>query len=182
MKVQLSLFCNALREYSGRSEIIPQNWFEAFEQLRSYLLSLKKKQIVVFLDELPWMDTPKSNFLTAFSHFWNTWASTRDGLKMVVCGSSTSWMLEKIIGDKGGLYGRSSRSIYIAPFNLHEVDYFVFLPQVSMHSTYLLIKTSHTFHFSNQELTFILAFDIAHSLPPPPRIEQNKTKQLLSYI
>ena len=49
-------------------------------------------------------------------------------------------------------------------------NYFVFLPQVSMHSTYLLIKTSHTFHFSNQELTFILAFDIAHSLPPPAHI------------
>ena len=125
MKVQLSLFANALKEYSGRSQTPPKNWFEAFEQLKNYLLTLRKNRIVVFLDELPWMETPKSNFLTAFSHFWNTWASTYDGLKLVVCGSATSWMLDKVIGDKGGLYGRSSRSIYIAPFNLYEVEKFL---------------------------------------------------------
>ena len=125
MKVQLSLFANALKEYSGRTQTPPKNWFEAFEQLKKYLLTLRKKRIVVFLDELPWMETPKSNFLTAFSHFWNTWASTYDGLKLVVCGSATSWMLDKVIGDKGGLYGRSSRSIYIAPFNLYEVEKFL---------------------------------------------------------
>lgn len=125
MKVQLSLFANALKEYSGRTQTQPKNWFEAFEQLKKYLLTLRKKRIVVFLDELPWMETPKSNFLTAFSHFWNTWASTYDGLKLVVCGSATSWMFDKVIGDKGGLYGRSSRSIYIAPFNLYEVEKFL---------------------------------------------------------
>lgn len=71
------------------------------------------------------MDTPKSGFLSAFTYFWNTWGSTRDGLKLIVCGSATSWMLDKIVGDKGGLYGRSSRSIYIAPFNLSEVEQFL---------------------------------------------------------
>lgn len=125
MRVQLTLFAGALKEYSGKAEPPPKNWFEAFEQLKTYLLSLNKKQVVVFLDELPWMDTPKSNFLTAFSYFWNTWASTCDGLKLIVCGSATSWMLDKIIGDKGGLYGRSSRSIYIAPFSLYEVELFL---------------------------------------------------------
>lgn len=125
MKVQLALFAGALREYSGRQEPTAKNWFEAFNQLKAYLLTLNKKRIVVFLDELPWMDTPKSNFLQAFSYFWNTWASTCDGLKLIVCGSATSWMLDKVIGDKGGLYGRSSRSIYIAPFSLHEVELFL---------------------------------------------------------
>lgn len=125
MSVQLALFGEAMKAYSGKSEPTPKNWIEAFGQLKSYLLTLKKKQIVVFLDELPWMDTPRSNFLTAFSYFWNTWASTYDGLKLIVCGSSTSWMLDKVIGDKGGLYGRASRSVYIAPFNLHEVELFL---------------------------------------------------------
>lgn len=125
MKIQLTLFAGALRDYSGKTVPTPKNWFDAFEQLKAYLQTLNKKQIVVFLDELPWIDTPKSNFLTAFSYFWNTWASTRDGLKLVVCGSATSWMLDKIIGDKGGLYGRSSRSIYIAPFSLFEVEQFL---------------------------------------------------------
>lgn len=125
MKVQLTLFSGALREYSGLQLPIPKNWYEAFDQLKSYLQSLRKERIVVFLDELPWMDTPKSNFLSAFSYFWNTWASSVEGMKLIVCGSSTSWMLDKIIGDKGGLYGRSSRSIYVAPFNLYEVEQFL---------------------------------------------------------
>ena len=125
MKVQLTLFAGALKTYSGRHLPTPKSWFEAFEQLKEHLQTLKKERIVVFLDELPWMDTPKSNFLTAFSYFWNTWASTRDGMKLVVCGSATSWMLDKMIGDKGGLYGRSSRSVYIAPFSLYEVELFL---------------------------------------------------------
>ena len=125
MKVQLTLFANTLAEYSGAVRPLPKTWFEAFDQLKDYLSNIRKKRIVVFLDELPWMDTPKSKFLIAFSYFWNKWASTVDGLKLIVCGSATSWMLEKIIGDKGSLYGRSSRSIYIAPFNLNEVERFL---------------------------------------------------------
>lgn len=123
--VQLALFQNALQQYSGKESAVPKTWFEAFDQLKEYLSVSRKKRLVVFLDELPWMETPKSNFLKAFSFFWNTWASTRDGLKLIVCGSSTTWMLEKVIGDKGGLYGRCSRSIYLAPFDLHEVETFL---------------------------------------------------------
>ena len=124
-RMQLALFQNALTQYSGIASAPPQDWFAAFEGLKSYLSNIDKERILVFLDELPWMDAPKSNFIKAFSYFWNTWASTRDGLKLIVCGSATSWMLDKIIGDKGGLYGRSSRSIYLAPFNLNETEQFL---------------------------------------------------------
>ncbi len=122
MAVQLSLFQRELQKRSGQDLRRPANWFEAFEQLQAYLGSLRKERIVVFFDELPWMDTPKSKFLTAFSYFWNTWASTRDGLKLFICGSSTSWMMNKVIGDKGGLYNRCSRTIYLAPFTLGEME------------------------------------------------------------
>ena len=125
MKTQLTLFRDALFQYSNERRPMPKDWFEAFSQLKDYLQRTNEKRIVVFLDELPWMDTPKSNFLAAFSYFWNTWGSTRDGLKLVVCGSATSWMLDNVVGDKGGLYGRSSRSIYIAPFTLYEVEWFL---------------------------------------------------------
>jgi len=125
MKIQLALFAEALKKYSGVEQPVPKNWHEAFRQLEVYLATLRKKQIVVFLDELPWMDTPKSGFLTAFSYFWNSWASTCKGLKMIICGSATSWMLDKIIGDRGGLYGRCSRTIHVSPFSLYEVEQFL---------------------------------------------------------
>ena len=140
MKLQLQLFRAALTQYSGRKWPAAKNWFDAFAQLKEYLQVLSKKRIVVFLDELPWLDTPKSNFLAAFTYFWNTWGSTCDGLKLIVCGSATSWMLDKIIGDKGGLYGRSSRSIYIAPFNLSEVERFLKLRKGIVWNRYQILE------------------------------------------
>ena len=101
MKTQLTLFRDALFQYSNEVRPMPKDWFEAFSQLKEYLLGMKKKRIVVFLDELPWMDTPKSKFISAFSYFWNTWGSTRDGLKLVVCGSATSWLLDNVVDNKG---------------------------------------------------------------------------------
>lgn len=139
-KVQLKLFDKAIEEYSGADAISSKTWFDAFDRLKSYLVSLNKKKTVVFLDELPWMDTPKSNFLTAFSHFWNTWGSTFKGLKLIVCGSATSWMLEKVIGDKGGLYGRSSRAIYLAPFNLAETEEYLRLRKEIAWNRYQVVQ------------------------------------------
>ena len=119
---QLSLFNQELRRFSGQDYPLVKDWFSAFEQLRQYLSSLDNERIVLFFDELPWMETPKSNFIQAFSYFWNTWASTRQGLKLFVCGSSTTWMMENLIGDKGGLYGRVTHTIYLAPFTLGETE------------------------------------------------------------
>lgn len=123
--VQLAVFHDALQRYGGRDIPVFKTWFDAFDALRNYLEGLKKGRIVVFLDEIPWMDTPKSNFLPAFSNFWNTWASTYPGLKVIGCGSATTWMLDKFVGDKGGFYGRSNRSIYVSPFSLRETELFL---------------------------------------------------------
>lgn len=123
--IQLSQFQKYLERYSGQKVKRPKDWFEAFDALRDYLDSLQKEQIIVFLDEIPWMDTPKSNFLAAFSQFWNDWASMKNSLKLFVCGSATTWMLSKFIGDKGGIYGRVCRPIWLAPFSLGETELFL---------------------------------------------------------
>ena len=137
--VQLVLFAQALHEYSGMPEMNFKNWFQAFTALRDYLKGLDKERIVMFLDEIPWMDNAKSNFLAAFSQFWNSWASTRNGLKLVVCGSATTWMLDKFVGDKGGFYGRSNRSIYLAPFTLNETEAFLNTRNVML-NRYQIVK------------------------------------------
>lgn len=124
-KIQLALFSRALSPDAGEQTVRFRDWFEAFDALRRYLEKQNKDRLVVFLDELPWMDTPKSNFLAAFSYFWNTWGESKEGLKFIVCGSSTSWMVNKIIGGKGGLYGRTSRTIYLRPFSLGETEAFL---------------------------------------------------------
>ncbi len=122
---QLIQFGRALSEKTGNERPKIDDWFSAFDELRKYLLSLKKERVVVFLDELPWMDSAKSNFLSAFSYFWNMWPSSETLLKLYVCGSATTWMINKLIGDKGGLYGRVTCSIYLKPFTLCESEEFL---------------------------------------------------------
>ena len=124
-KVQLQQFGKELSKYSGAEVSVPKDWFSAFDKLKSYLLALNKDKVVVFLDELPWMDTQKSGFLSAFSYFWNMWESEKTLLKLYVCGSATTWMLDKFVGDKGGLYGRISRAVYLEPFSLGETELFL---------------------------------------------------------
>ena len=80
------------------------------------------KRQVVFLDELPWLDTPRSGFLTAFEGFWNTWACHRDNVMVIVCGSANSWILDKLINNHGGLYGRTTHIIKLSPFTLNECE------------------------------------------------------------
>ena len=81
---------------------------------------MKKK--VVFLDELPWFDTPCAGFLRAFEAFWNGWATARNDILLVVCGSATTWMLKKMLRARGGLHNRVTVQLPIAPFTLKECE------------------------------------------------------------
>jgi AAA+ ATPase superfamily predicted ATPase len=103
----------------------PENWFTAFRLLQSYLEKRKERKKVVFFDELPWIDTPRSDFISGLEHFWNAWASARPDIILVVCGSAASWMINNLINNKGGLYNRVTRRIRLMPFTLFETeDYF----------------------------------------------------------
>lgn len=126
MKIQLQEFFYSMRSYGlGSGEIVPESWQEAFYMLER-LLEKKDdgKRLVIFIDELPWMDTPKANFLPAFEHFCNDWCLARKNCKLVVCGSATSWILDKLINNKGGLYGRVTMPLYLSPFTLYECKEF----------------------------------------------------------
>lgn len=123
---QLGEFNRQLAYYSGRKWELAKDWFDAFAQLREYLASIDgNAPIVVFLDELPWMDTQKSRFIKALEYFWNSWGTTNYRLKLIVCGSATTWMRENVLSDKGGLYNRTTRSIYLAQFTLYETEQYL---------------------------------------------------------
>ncbi|MBR5118293.1 MAG: AAA family ATPase [Muribaculaceae bacterium] len=123
---QLFNFNRQLNKYSGVYYPIVNDWFEAFAQLQHYLDTLKdKKRIVVFIDELPWLDTPRSKFIRALELFWNEWASSLPNFKFIVCGSATTWMASKLLGDKGGLHNRVTRPIRLQSFTLAETERFL---------------------------------------------------------
>lgn len=157
---QLKLWQEQLRNFSGEKRNKPKDWFEAFGQLREYLESLAEKdKVVIFIDELPWFDTPKSGFIRALELFWNGWAAERKGLKLVVCGSATTWMTNKLLGDKGGLHNRVTRPIRLAPFTLKETEEYLHCNHIDWErkdvlDTYMILGgTPYYLSLLRQELT-----------------------------
>ena len=123
-KEQLFSFAISLRDAGYDDCPIPQSWLEAFSLLSTYLKNSTDEKKIVFLDELPWMDTPRSNFISAFEHFWNGWASARKDIVLIICGSATSWIINKVINDHGGLHNRVTKQIALQPFTLKECEMF----------------------------------------------------------
>lgn len=100
----------------------PTTWLKAFHELTRALETIPNDQKqVVFLDELPWLGSPKSGFIEGLSYFWNSWAS-KQNIVVVICGSAASWMIKKVIQDKGGLHNRVTRLLYLFPFTLAETE------------------------------------------------------------
>ncbi|WP_026508198.1 AAA family ATPase [Butyrivibrio sp. MC2013] len=127
-KGQLRGFDASLKRYGHVSETAPKDWFEAFTWLRELLESDKvyrepiNNKRVIFLDELPWMDTARSDFKSALDYFWNSWASAQEDLVLIVCGSATSWITTNLLTAKKGFHNRVTRRIYLAPFSLAECE------------------------------------------------------------
>ena len=117
---QLRNFAAALSEY-GNDAITPlTDWFDAFEKLRVLLEHSRKRRKIVFFDEMPWFDTKSSKFIPALEHFWNGWASAKSDVILIACGSATSWIVKKLLKNRGGLHNRITRRILLQPFTLAE--------------------------------------------------------------
>ena len=138
-RLQLEHFYESLLDVGMESTTPrPANWREAFRLLRKHLESIRSKQRVVFLDELPWLAGPQSSeMIMELGYFWNSWADRQRNIKLVVCGSATSWMLDNVIRDYGGLHGRLTGIIQLKPFTLAECEAYFKL---------------HGFHLSRYEI------------------------------
>lgn len=125
LKDQLLSFRASLQIASGKKYAQFTNWYHAFFALEEWLNSLQEGKKIIFFDELPWMDTPRSNFISGLEHFWNSWASARKDILLIVCGSATSWIVNKLINNHGGLHNRLTNKILLQPFTLSECEEYV---------------------------------------------------------
>jgi uncharacterized protein len=121
---QLFNFDTVLRKKSTSVyDSTPTNWLIAFQRLIDHLEDIKhKEKKVIFFDELPWFDTPASDFMMGLEHFWNSWASNRKDILLIVCGSAASWMINVLINNDGGLHNRITQKMKMEPFNLQETE------------------------------------------------------------
>jgi AAA+ ATPase superfamily predicted ATPase len=125
-QIQLRNFNQYVKEYGGTDLKPARDWFEAFNNLKQLLQKKKansdSEKQVVFIDEMPWLDTPKSGFLTALEFFWNSWASAQPEILLIVCGSATSWIINNLLKNHGGLHNRVTGRILLEPFSLAECE------------------------------------------------------------
>lgn len=128
---QLLNFQFSMRRAGLTNAPVVKNWLCAFQQLIELLEKSRNKRKVVFLDELPWMDTPKSDFMSSLENFWNGWASGRSDIVLIVCGSATSWMMNKLLNNKRGLHNRITQRIPLRPFTLLECRQFLQSAEIS---------------------------------------------------
>ena len=120
---QIANFNKEIISYGGDTLIPASNWHEAFENLNSLInLSSREGKKVIFLDEMPWMNTPKSGFLSALDHFWNRYASMRKDVMLIICGSAASWIIDNIVNNTGGLHNRLTCEIHLSQFTLKECE------------------------------------------------------------
>ena len=124
LQEQLESFENSVKDAGGNAKK-RKNWLEAFEDLKDLIRNSTEKKKVIFLDELSWMDTHGSDLIKALENFWNGWASGRKDIILIVCASATSWILSRIIHNKGGLYNRLTGQIHLGAFTLHECEEYV---------------------------------------------------------
>lgn len=125
LRQQLTAFRNSLTA-AGVKCNIPKTWIDAFELLKQLIDNAPAGKKVLFIDELPWMDTHKGNLIGALENFWNGWATARreKDVILIVCGSATSWISKKLLKNKGGLRGRLTKRIKVVPFTLRECELF----------------------------------------------------------
>lgn len=121
---QLANFAKAIMEY-GKVSVTPSfnSWIEAFEALKELIAAQSGKgKKVLFFDEMPWIDNTRLSFVKALENFWNGWVASRDDILLIACGSSTSWMVDKLLMNKGGLHNRITTSINLRSFTLHDTE------------------------------------------------------------
>lgn len=139
--LQLKNFSAALAEvfYYGIKIISPKTWPEAFEMLKNAILKKKsKRKVILFIDEVPWLAFKNSGFLSALEYFWNTWASRQKTMKLIVCGSASSWMLKNIVNSKEGLHNRITATIRLLPFTLSETKKYLKYRRISLNNRQVL--------------------------------------------
>ncbi|MDN3656167.1 ATP-binding protein [Ferruginibacter paludis] len=146
-KAQLFNFSRQLESWFPDKKIAfaPATWQEAFLQLKDCIVSVKhNNKKVIFFDELPWLESHKSNFLSFFGYFWNNFAVSRPDIIVVICGSAASWIIDKVVNNKGGLHNRITQRIRLLPFTLKETQ------------AYLQHRNIHLEHYQLLQLYMVM--------------------------
>lgn len=183
---QLQAFKISLNQFGAKIKKNPKNWLEAFECLMNLINSSKTEKKVIFLDEVSWMATRNSDFMQALEFFWNSWASARKDIILVLCASATSWLIKKIVHNKGGLYNRLNVQILVEPFNLSQAKEFVNAFNINLSlkqiAEYYMVAGGVPFYWSLLEKQYSLSQNIDNIFFNPNAKLKNEYEYLFSSL
>ena len=186
LRDQLYAFESSIRDAGVETGKKAKNWLEAFEKLKEVIRVSSEKKKVIFIDELSWMDTPRSDLLVALENFWNGWASARKDVVLIVSASATSWMLSNVIHNKGGLYNRITERLHIEEFSLGECEIFARENGFSFNRTqllqYYMVFGGVPYYWTFLKKGFSIAQNIDMALFDPEAPLKNEFKYLYASI
>lgn len=162
MSVQLNQFANALSKvfFNNIKIASPTTWLDALMQLDQLIQQAPEQPIILFFDELPWLATPRSQLLQSIDHMWNTEWQWRGNIKLILCGSAASWILDHLINAKGGLHNRISKKINLQAFDLVETNQFLKSQGINLHHKQLI----ETYLVTGGVAHYLLQFDKKQSV------------------
>ena len=121
---QLKSFRLSLMEQGMPDCPVIKDWFTAFSCLKRLICLSSESKKVILLDEVAWMDNHKSDFIPALEGFWNEWCSNRNDIFLIICASATSWIIDNVFHNRGGLHNRVTMRMRLSPFTLKECEEF----------------------------------------------------------
>ena len=63
--------------------------------------------------------------MSTLEYYWNRYFSKDARIVVILCGSASSWMIKRVINNRGGLYGRLTKVMRLLPFRLPEIEEFL---------------------------------------------------------
>ncbi|MFH1654342.1 MAG: ATP-binding protein [Pseudomonadota bacterium] len=82
-----------------------------------------KQNVVIYFEEIQWLANYESHFFSELKPFWDDRWRHNEKLKLVICGSSTSFIVGQLLSNKA-IYSRSQEEFHLREFNLMEIrDY-----------------------------------------------------------
>ncbi len=103
------------------SKLNLETWVEALDFLADKIM---QGTWTLYFEEVQWLANHENKFISALKFVWDNKLRHNPELKMILCGSSPSFMIKGVIQSKA-LYNRSLHSIHLGAFNLQETKEFL---------------------------------------------------------
>lgn len=115
--LELRSFAEQLALQTDSESSQPDNWLSAFKRLDREIRD--QELTVVLLDEISWMGHYDELFADTIKIAWDNMWKKHDRLILVLCGSVSSWIKEKLV-DNASFVGRRSCDLVVRELPLKE--------------------------------------------------------------